>query len=597
MPPASSQPPVGAPAAPGTPHSQSVPPQPATPGTGKGTAGRPPFTFADADPAMAQEAPPSGTATPPGSAPAVPPHARRPDPAAADGVVPPYNPDAGLDDVFEEDYAPEARRAAPEDYASAYSEFGEDFEEPPRRRGVGILLFIMALLIVVAVAVGVVYFYQKLGGGATPAGSTGVPVIKPQQTPVKVKPKEPPAQTRPKGRKQIYDRILGDGEEQPARIVPSEEKPLPPPGAPAGAAPDAGTGGGTGTEVDPLPLPLPPPPALDGGQGQMDGPDGATDTAEAVPAGGDAPDAGKVAALDIPGAMAGTPEPPQPHSDTDAATQSAGTAKPEPDVRAVASTSTANTAAADGAVRKVVRKKVGETAATAEKAAADVRAARVKRNVAKETARRAEVRKRKVADTTRKKVASRRTAARVADAGGPKSLIPPVALTPEVRAFASPGVPRTQAPVRIAPRKPVKVTNFATQRKVTNFATGRTPAAAVTGTPPAARAPAPVRVARNTATPARPVAPARNVAAAKGYVVQLASYRSREDALREYQRMRARHAALLGGLPPRIEKKDLGAAGIFYRLAVGPLPSRDQARKLCNALIARGERDCLVRRR
>ncbi len=148
--------------------------------------------------------------------------------------------------------------------------------------------------------------------------------------------------------------------------------------------------------------------------------------------------------------------------------------------------------------------------------------------------------------------------------------------------------------MNIAPQKPVKVTNFATHRKITNFGTGRaTGAVAVTGKNPAA----PVRVARNTAMPARPAPPSRNVASAKGYVVQLASYRSREDALREYRRMRARHAALLGGLPPRIEKKDLGTAGVFYRLAVGPLPSRDQARKLCNALIARGERDCLVRRR
>ncbi len=495
--------------------------------------------------------------------------------------MPPYRPDAGLDDVFEEDYAPEARRAAPEDYASAYSEFGEDFEEPPRRRGLGLLLFIMALLIVVAVAVGVVYFYQKLGGGgATPAAGTGVPVIKPQQTPVKVKPKEPPAQTRPKGRKQIYDRILGDGEEQPARIVPSEEKPLPPPGAPAGTAPDTGTGGGTGTEVDPLPLPLPPPPALDGGQGQMDGTGGATDTAEVAPAGGDAADAKKVAALETPAATPGTPEPPQPHSDTATAEQDTGTTAPPADARTVASTTAADAAAGAGdTARKIIRKKTGETAATAGKAAADAR-------VRKETAKRAVARKRKAADTAGKKVVRRRTTAGTPDAGGPKSLIPPVALTPEVRAFASPGVPRTQEPVKIAPRKPVKVTNFATQRKITNFATGR-PAAA----------PAPVRVARNTATPARPATPTRNVAAAKGYVVQLASYRSREDALREYQRMRARHAALLGSLPPRIEKKDLGAAGVFYRLAVGPLPSRDQARKLCNALIARGERDCLVRRR
>ncbi len=555
---------------------------PAAPGTpGPGAAGRPPFTFADTDVPMGTGGPVSS----PGAAPATSVHARHPDPAVTEEGMPPYRPESGLEDVFEEDFAPEARRAAPEDYASAYSEFGEDFAEPPRRRGLGLLLFVMALLIVVAVALGVVYFYQRLGGGAAPAGSSSVPVIKPQQTPVKVKPKEQPAPARPKGRKQIYDRILGDGEEQPARIVPSEEKPLPPPGPPAGTAPD--TGGGTGTEVDPLPLPLPPPPALDGGQGQMDGNGGTADTAEVAPAGENATGVEKVVSLDTPAAA----EPPQPHSDTTAAAPDTGMA-PAADARTVASTTAADVAndTAAGSVataEKIIRKKIGANAAAAGNVTTDARER--KRKTAKQTV----LRKRKVVEAAGKRV-RRRTVARAVDAGGPKSLIPPVALTPEVRAFASPAVPRSQVPVNIAPQKPVKVTNFATHRRITNFGTGKpTVPEAVTSKTPAA----PVRVARNTQAPARPAIPARNVAAAKGYVVQLASYRSREDALREYQRMRARHAALLGGLPPRIEKKDLGAAGVFYRLAVGPLPSRDQARKLCNALIARGERDCLVRRR
>ena len=565
-------------------------PQPATPpdaGAEPAAAGRPRFTFADTNAPAATEAP----APAPGAAPAGAPHARHPDPAVAEGNVPPYRPESGLEDVFEEDFAPEARRAAPEDYASAYSEFGDEFAEPPRRRGIGLLLFVMALLIVVAVAIGVVYFYQRLGGGAAPAGGGGVPVIKPEQAPVKVKPKEPPATTRPKGRKQIYDRILGDGEEQPARIVPSEEKPLPPPAAPAETAPE--TGGGTGTEVDPLPLPLPPPPALDGGQGQMDGNGGATETAEVAPVGGDAADARKVASLEAPGAA----EPPQPHSDT--AVTETGTAASAVDTRTVASTTAAEGAkAVDDAAAKLVRKKKAGKDTEAGAAAAGSRpktgTAAPRRKV--EDVKRTAVRERKVAGTATGRKTPRKVAARKVDAGGPKSLIPPVALSPEVRAFAPPAVPKSQVPVNVVPRKPVKVTNFATHRKITNFATARPVAPA----PSAKTAPviaAPVRVARSTATPARPATPARNVSAAKGYVVQLASYRSREDALREYRRMQARHAALLGALPPRIEKKDLGAAGVFYRLAVGPLPSRDQARKLCNALIARGERDCLVRRR
>lgn len=96
---------------------------------------------------------------------------------------------------------------------------------------------------------------------------------------------------------------------------------------------------------------------------------------------------------------------------------------------------------------------------------------------------------------------------------------------------------------------------------------------------------------------AEPTTPRQPREGQGGYLVQLAAYRSRDDALRAYRRLQARHGALLGGMGPRIERKDLGAAGTFYRLAVGPLPSRTAARKLCNALIARGEKDCLVRRR
>ncbi|HHN67346.1 MAG TPA: SPOR domain-containing protein, partial [Thermopetrobacter sp.] len=53
----------------------------------------------------------------------------------------------------------------------------------------------------------------------------------------------------------------------------------------------------------------------------------------------------------------------------------------------------------------------------------------------------------------------------------------------------------------------------------------------------------------------------------------------------------------LGNLAPLIYKKDLGDLGIFYRLAVGTLASRNAARQLCTRLIARGVRDCLVRTR
>ena len=62
----------------------------------------------------------------------------------------------------------------------------------------------------------------------------------------------------------------------------------------------------------------------------------------------------------------------------------------------------------------------------------------------------------------------------------------------------------------------------------------------------------------------------------------------------EYDRLRAKHGALLTGLSPRVVKATVAGTS-RYRLGVGPLASRSAASKVCNSLIAAGERDCLVR--
>jgi hypothetical protein len=60
--------------------------------------------------------------------------------------------------------------------------------------------------------------------------------------------------------------------------------------------------------------------------------------------------------------------------------------------------------------------------------------------------------------------------------------------------------------------------------------------------------------------------------------------------------LQSRHPQLVGTLQQRIQRADLGASGTFYRLGVGPLGNKDLASRLCNSLIAAGEKDCLVRR-
>src|SRR5262249_44763424 len=122
--------------------------------------------------------------------------------------------------------------------------------------------------------------------------------------------------------------------------------------------------------------------------------------------------------------------------------------------------------------------------------------------------------------------------------------------------------------------------------------------------PPAARVQQPTPARVQPAPAARPqqqlaaLTPATTPAGAggTGYVVQLASFRSEAEAAGEFRRLQSRHPQLVGTLQQRIQRADLGASGTFYRLGVGPLGSKDLASRLCNSLIAAGEKDCLVRR-
>ncbi|MET0481451.1 MAG: SPOR domain-containing protein, partial [Aestuariivirgaceae bacterium] len=124
------------------------------------------------------------------------------------------------------------------------------------------------------------------------------------------------------------------------------------------------------------------------------------------------------------------------------------------------------------------------------------------------------------------------------------------------------------------------------------------PAAARAQQPSAARvqqAPAP-RPQQQQQLAALTPATTPAVAGGAGYVVQLASFRSEAEAAGEFRRLQSRHPQLVGALQQRIQRADLGASGTFYRLGVGPLGSKDLASRLCNSLIAAGEKDCLVRR-
>ena len=111
---------------------------------------------------------------------------------------------------------------------------------------------------------------------------------------------------------------------------------------------------------------------------------------------------------------------------------------------------------------------------------------------------------------------------------------------------------------------------------------------------PAAEAPEPAAEPAPAAAPEAEPEPTPQVAAAgAGFRIQLAAVKSEADAKAEWARLQKAHADLLGDLAPTIQRADLGAQGIFYRIQGGPLPSDDAARALCDKLEAK-KQACLV---
>jgi len=77
------------------------------------------------------------------------------------------------------------------------------------------------------------------------------------------------------------------------------------------------------------------------------------------------------------------------------------------------------------------------------------------------------------------------------------------------------------------------------------------------------------------------------------YRVQLASVGSRDDAQSEVRRLSRLLGEALGGEEPNILRTDTDAGNTYYRIVVGPKPSRDAANTMCQTFKSRGV-DCLV---
>lgn len=74
----------------------------------------------------------------------------------------------------------------------------------------------------------------------------------------------------------------------------------------------------------------------------------------------------------------------------------------------------------------------------------------------------------------------------------------------------------------------------------------------------------------------------------EGWMVQLSSQRNEASAWSAWDKLLQRHAKLLGGRDAAVVRAELDGKGVFYRLRVHRLKSRNEARRLCAQLKAAG---------
>jgi len=470
--------------------------------------------------------------------------ARAPQPSQSQQDAERYNDDFYDDPNGQGAGRPPAHRADASDYTAAYRDYDDafEYEEEPSRRG-GIWVFVVLMLIVIAaIAAGAYWFINygtKIGSGKT--GNGNVPTVTAPQDPVKVTPA--PADTTTPGapvrRKKIYDRILGDQTLEPEKLAPSEEKPVTPPKTPAPVTtPEAPTSNNSPVGVEPLPLPLPPPPTIPGVQGSVS--PKTNQVAEASPA------SAKSGQTTIAPISAGAAK--QNTAAIQAGGQQAPLALPLPGIDSQTTTASTTTSGQPDASQPPVSQPQTATAPPLPRTKPE-----------------------SVITRARQAAEQRRLAALT------QSVVPSVPLVPRT------ALPGGSGPVQITPGTGSQ--NFNTAAPVAPLTQPTVPVSPPTQI---ANVPQP----RQQAPVAQP-----QVTTGGGYVLQMSSFRNRDAASSEYRRLVSRHSSVLRGLSPEIQEADLGASGKFYKLRLGSVADRTQASRLCNALIAAGEKDCLVRSR
>ena len=90
--------------------------------------------------------------------------------------------------------------------------------------------------------------------------------------------------------------------------------------------------------------------------------------------------------------------------------------------------------------------------------------------------------------------------------------------------------------------------------------------------------------------------PASTLSVAGDFLVQVAAFRSRDEADAAWRALESRHSDLLSGHAQDVQTADLGDRGVYHRLRIAAFGDRSAAGVVCDQLKARGQ-DCIVVRR
>ena len=182
-------------------------------------------------------------------------------------------------------------------------------------------------------------------------------------------------------------------------------------------------------------------------------------------------------------------------------------------------------------------------------------------------------------------------------------------VSPQEEAKTSALAPQTPAASKEAP--PIRLSPAVPATKAPAPAAAAPPPAPKSAPPPPAAAPAQVAQAAKTPPPppaaaqvaqaakaATPPAPSAAATAAASRavsgaaVLQLGAFESQELAKGAWAAFRARYPSV-AGLSPDVQRADLGAKGVVYRLRIGPFADRTSATDACVQLKAAGG-NCFV---